>query len=354
MRILRKVKKEFDYLDYCEANFSVKYANNGELRVCCPKCDDSKWKCYVNNDMKRFNCFKCDFNSGNNDVFDFVAETEGMTREEAILRLTREYAEVAVNDEDWVDYWKSKGVEVEEEHHIPIKVIPHLPSSAKPLTDPADETEAPFWGYLRKRGFTDNDVTLTQAHYVAAEHVKIHNSKGFSVGDIGRRIIWPVHGGNYKLVSWLARATDDREPKYINAPETELSRTLWPYMPSRQNRAILVEGLIDALALRRHGFVAYCTFGKKLSNDQIKLLKAWNITEIVLFYDLDAKKEMKKAINTLKVHFDRVFVPNLSVWDPTKDPGDTLKDENPSMLKTMLTDFLIDVNSVEFITWNLI
>ena len=39
----------------------------------------------VNNEKKKFNCYKCSFTSGNNDVFDFVAVSEGIPRGKAIL-----------------------------------------------------------------------------------------------------------------------------------------------------------------------------------------------------------------------------------------------------------------------------
>ena len=41
--ILRKIRKDFDYKDYVEAQFQVKYSANGELRINCPKCVDLKF-----------------------------------------------------------------------------------------------------------------------------------------------------------------------------------------------------------------------------------------------------------------------------------------------------------------------
>jgi hypothetical protein len=79
------------------------------------------------------------------------------------------------------------------------------------------------------------------------------------------------------------------------------------------------------------------------------------VTEVVLFWDKkDAKKEMLKAIETLKLHFDDVLVPDFSEWPADKDSGDTLNwEEGALLLKDMLTNRLIDVNSLEFATWQL-
>lgn len=357
LRILRKIRKEFDYQDYLDSTVPVKYSGNGELRVCCPHCLDTSYKCYVNNDTKRFNCFKCDFNNGNFDVFDFVAEFEGINRAQAMLRLAREYAEVAPSWESIIEACKT-GLLVDEDEPnsaLNIKTIPRMPRGSYPLTDKDNPDQKPFWDYLLQRGFTEGEVTATKAHYVMSDMLFIKDKNDKLRGDIGRRVLFPVYGGDNDLVSWLARAIDDRVPKYFNAPDSEASRTLWPYVPTRGTQGIIVEGLVDALAIRRHGFEAYATLGKKISYDQIELLKQWGITSVVLFWDKkDAKKEMLKAIETLKLHFDDVLVPDFSKWPADKDSGDTLNwEEGALLLKDMLTKNLIDVNSLEFATWNL-
>ena len=352
---MRKVRKEFDYRDYVEGMFSTKPANNGEMRICCPNCGDSKYKCYVNNEKKHFNCFKCDFNSGKYDAFDFVAISEGIDRGDAILRLTREYAATAPSWEAIIDECKGNPVDVEESHIPAIKSIPHMPSSSKPLTSPDVEEEKPFWDYLLSRGFEPAEVLAVQTHYIAAEDVPIFDSVGKRRGNIGRRVLFPVYGGDHELVSWLSRAIDDRFPKYLNAPETEMARTVWPYSPTSKKRIVLVEGLIDSLAVRRLGHAAYATFGKKLSTDQIKLLKGWDVQEIVLFYDVDAKRDMRNISEQLKIHFTKVFVPDFRNWPKDKDAGDTLSKSwnGAELMKDMLENHLIDVNSMEFAAWTL-
>lgn len=356
IRILRKVRESFDYTDYIEANCQVKYSGNGELRINCPDCGDQKFKFYINDEKKYFNCFKCDFNSGSKDVFDLVAAIEGISRAASMMKLCREYSETAPSWQHIIE--QCKVFEVEEE--VPntptdLRYLRNMPAGTYPMEDPTDATQAPFWAYLRDRGFTDQEVRDTKAHCVPAESLKIHDRNRKMRGDVGHRILFPVYGGDHKLVSWLGRSTDGREPKYFNAPDSEASRTLWPYVPCRGNRAVVVEGLIDALAVRRHGLSSYATLGKKISYDQIALLKSWNVTSVVLFWDKkDAKREMVKAIDTLKTHFDEVLVPDFSGWPTDKDSGDTLSwEEGSLLLKDMLTNHLIDVNSMEFATWQL-
>ena len=354
--ILRKIRKDFDYKDYVEAQFQVKYSANGELRINCPKCVDLKFKCYINDEKKYFNCFKCDFNSGNYDVFDFVAASEGITRAAAMMKLAREYSETAPSWQHIIEQCKVLEVE-EDEVSLPtnIRTLRNMPAGSKPMDDPSDPEQEPFWSYLRNRGFTDAEVAATKAHYVGKKSLKIHDREKRLRGDIGHRILFPVYGGDHKLVSWLGRSTDDRTPKYFNAPDSEASRTLWPFVPCKGQRAVVVEGLIDSLAVRRHGFSAYATLGKKISYDQIALLKSWNITSVVLFWDKkDAKREMLKAIETLKLHFNEVLVPDFATWPADKDSGDTLGwEEGSVLLNDILTNKLINVDSMEFSVWAL-
>lgn len=356
LRILRKIRTEFDYKDYCESNFQVKYSGNGELRINCPKCTDLKFKCYVNDEKKYFNCFKCDFNSGSNDVFDFVAAAEGITRGASMMKLAREYSETAPSWQHIIDQCKEVHVEEDEPMiNSSIRTLHNMPAGSKPLDDPNDPVQKRFWDYLLERGFTAEEVTATKAHYVGQESLKIHDRQKRLRGDIGNRVLFPVYGGDHKLVSWLGRSVDGSPPKYFNAPDSEASRTLWPFVPCSGSRAVIVEGLIDALAVRRHGMNAYATLGKKISFDQITLLKSWNITSVVLFWDKkDAKREMLKAIETLKLHFDEILVPDFSDWPADKDSGDTLNwEEGSALLNDMLTNHLINVDSLEFATWNL-
>lgn len=359
LRILRKVRKEFDYRGYLDEHVAVRSTGGPEIRICCPNCHEQKFKCYINTEKNVFNCFKCDFRTGSYDVFDLVALVEGITRAQAMIRVSREYAEVAPSWEELIETASNTVLEVEEFEPTPtsaIETLSNMPHGSYLLNDSSSEQQKPYWNYLLdNRGFTEDEVRAVGAYFVPAESLRIFDKEGKYKGDIGHRILFPVYGGNHSLVSWLARSTDGSEPKYFNAPDSESHRTLWPFVPSKNNRAIIVEGLIDALAVRRFGLDSYATLGKSISYDQIELLKKWNITSVVLFWDKkDAKREMRKAIEELKLHFDEVLVPDLSDWPSTKDSGDTLKwNEGSELLKELLTTKLIDVNSLEFATWYL-
>lgn len=355
--ILRKIRKNFDWKSYVEANLGVKYAPNGELRVNCVSCADSKYKLYVNPDKRVWRCFKCDFSSRNYDVFDFVALCEGITRAKAQMRLAIEYQDVTPLDldEEVVDQEALASPQVPRS----IKTIPSLPSAAKLLTEPVNTENGPFWSYLHERGLTTEEVLACKTHYVPSINADVLDSKGIYRGNLGRRVLWPVYGGNHSLVSWLSRTINknyDRGDKYLNCPESEMSRTLWPYIKPHGPSVILVEGLLDCLSVRRVGkpVSAYATFGKHLSADQLLLLKSYGVTSITLFWDKrDAKREMLKAIEDLRIHFPNVFVLWLKDWPKALDAGDCLaKSDGTDIIKKALIG-TVNVNTMDFARWTI-
>ena len=367
IRILRKIRKEFDYQAYCEQNYITKTTNRpDELRICCPHCGEDDYKCYVNDEKKMFNCYKCDFTSGNFDVFDFVSKTEGIPRGKVILRLANEFAPVApLSIEEIIEMANGTFYEVTEDvPGIPkgIRYIDSLPKEAFPLTDPNNPREVKFWEYLLEdRGLTVDEVKAIKTHYVSQNNVPITKLNGLNeekyVGNIGRRVLIPVYGPGGSLVSWLSRpiTNDFKGPKYLNCPDTDLNRTLWPMVQPYKDIAVITEGIIDALAVRRLGspFSSYCSFGKSINDDQIKILQDMGITTAILFWDPEERrsKEVGRAIEKLKMSFDEVYVPRFDEWPEGKDPGNMLTEELGIIhLEKSLVD-PINVYSLEYITW---
>jgi DNA primase len=356
MQHRRAIFDAFDVGAYVNENFDVvKPANNGELRVCCPHCGEREFKCYINETKKIFNCYKCDFHTGNFDLIDLVAKVEGITRGQATLRLT----ELATETTPLTIAEIIARIEQPREEDVPkagIKTIEALPPEALRLANPLDPVELPFWTYLtQQRGLTIQEVLAAKVHYVPDEHVLVYNSKGKVVGNIGHRVVFPVYGPGGVLVSWLSRATGEPVgPKYVNCPETELSKTLWPFAAPKGARAVIVEGILDCLGVRRAKLPhsAYATFGKKISDDQVDRLKELGITEVILFWDPDAKKDTVRQIQKLRMHF-KVLVPDFSTWPKDCDPGDALTREDGVLLVSNAVNNAIDTTSTAFVAWQI-
>lgn len=354
--LLSRVREDFDWQSYVETNFAIKYTSNGELRVSCFACGDSKFKLYVNPDKGAFHCFKCSFNSGNFDLFDFVARSEGTSRAAAMLRLTREYT--PTTPVDLRDALKNQKP-TREVPSVSLRYVQALPKGCILLRDANSSVESPFWDYLHSRGLSDAEIRGMETHCIPLSRCELTGRDGSYKGDLGRRVVWPVREPTTKkLVSWISRtivSNYTRSDKYLNCPDSDLSKVVWPPTPPKNGVAVLVEGMLDAVALRRAGWFAYASFGKKVSIEQFRTLRAWGVSELVIFFDKkDAKKEILKTAEEAKMYFSKVFVPDFSKIPDDMDAGDCLVDNSGGIdiIKSALTN-RVDVYSSKFLLWQL-
>ncbi len=110
------------------------------------------------------------------------------------------------------------------------------------------------------------------------------------------RIMFPITDGAGRMIGFGGRILDRGEPKYLNSPETPLFNKgrelfgLWPAKDAmkRDNRAIVVEGYMDVVALAQHGVGnAVATLGTSTTPTHVqKLLRM--VDEIVFCFDGDA------------------------------------------------------------------
>lgn len=348
--LTQRIKDYFNWRHYVERNYATKYTQSSELRICCPNCGESDFKCYVNTTKGVFNCFKCDFSSRSFDIFDFVAITEGIPRNVAFNRLVQECVELAPKD---LREALSRKLDVPDQPAVrPFEVaaLAGLPEGVKPLRLD-DEEGKPYLDYLLERGLTPFEITeVLDLHY--GSHEPIRGSGGRNRGSLTNRFLYPIYGGPHNdLVSWQARTIEpNNKVKYLAAPKSDLSKTFWPFVPPYKNTAVITEGVFDAISVRRvPGVSAYASFSKKISKDQMRVLMSWDVEEIIVFWDNDAKNDIKAAIPDLKMRFDKVKI--ASTPKDVKDPGDLLRDASgPSILKMCLSN-AVDTSGPEFTKW---
>lgn len=366
-RFLRRLRREFDWEEYVREHFTVKNTPSDELRICCFVCGEQEYKLYVNPRKATFICFKCDFSGKRFDLFDFVAKAEGISRYKAIEKLGRLYARLTPNDEDFSKELKYEFEDAEGDEPQPtnlyealhsVDVLPHMPDGLERLESRTDET-ARFWDYLTGRGVTPQEIVAMSTYYSPATHLPVYDANKKYKGDLGNRVVYPIYGGNHELVSWQGRSIDPKCPKsdrYMTAPNSGLSKTLWPFVKPFGKHAVLVEGIYDCLAVRRVPKVsAYATFSKKVSRDQMLRLKFWGVEEITLFWDRrDALKEMKSAVEELHMNFKKVYVLWQRGWDKEQDAGNMLADsQGADKLKAALDDRVDTYDALEFAKWEL-
>ena len=108
--------------------------------------------------------------------------------------------------------------------------------------------------------------------------------------------MFPITDIRGRVIAFGGRALGDRQPKYLNSPETKLynkSRNLFGLSFSRegikkQDFAILVEGYMDFIIPFQHGVEnLVASLGTSLTPQQVKLLGRYT-REVVVSYDPDS------------------------------------------------------------------
>jgi DNA primase len=117
------------------------------------------------------------------------------------------------------------------------------------------------------------------------------------------RLMIPIFDSQGRAIAFGSRTLGNDEPKYLNSPETPLfekGKTLFALDKAKgsiakEDRAIVVEGYFDAIALHAVGITsAVASLGTAFSQDQIKQLLRYSESKQVIF-NFDADKAGVKA-----------------------------------------------------------
>ena len=157
--------------------------------------------------------------------------------------------------------------------------------------------------YLMGRGITPE---LCQRYHMGATDM-FRKYKNY--------VLIPIYDGG-QIKGFIGRYGDKHVPegklRYNNSIGTEFSQLLFGYdeIVEGTETVILVEGVFDKIACDRvlrlwddDKIKCVCTFGKKISAEQILKLKLKAVTRVILLYDFDAIKEIKKFGLELENHF---------------------------------------------------
>ncbi|AFZ46333.1 DNA primase [Cyanobacterium stanieri PCC 7202] len=123
------------------------------------------------------------------------------------------------------------------------------------------------------------------------------------------RLMIPIMDKEGRVIAFGARSLDDSLPKYLNSPDTELfskSRTLFALDKAKktivkEDKAIVVEGYFDAIALHRYNIKnAVAVLGTALTESHVKLLSRYTESkEIIVNFDAD-KAGLKATERAIK------------------------------------------------------
>ena len=304
---LDQVKGHFRLSDYIGRRIELK--RQGREFVGLSPFNREKTPSFCVNDEK---AFWCDFSSGKTgDIFDFIAETEGMSFVEAVKALAQE-AGIPVPERDArtaaVDRRRKQLQDIlEEAQRLFVENLrgPHGREARQYLLNRGlapEDCERFGVGYAMNgntylRDRLCIDLSLDQADVLAAGLLATADDRRPPYDRYRHRITFPIRDVSGRLISFGGRALDpNARAKYLNGPDTELfdkGRNLYGLDMSRKLLAagpgplLVTEGYMDVIACLRAGIAACAPMGTSLTEAQLELM--WrHHPEPTLCFDGDA------------------------------------------------------------------
>ncbi len=298
--VISQVRSAADIVDFVNQVTPLKLAGKS-YKGLCPFHREKTPSFHVDRDKGLFYCFGC---GTGGDVFKFLTLTERFTFPEAVehvasrvgIELPKKRRSQRENDKD--DLLEVID-DASEAFHQALEWTPNAADDyLKQRRVPKDIIKkygfgfAPdSWDYiLRRLGQKHGEKRLEATGLVTARKEKTGFYDRFR-----NRLIIPIHSDTGALVGFGGRSLDGSEPKYLNSPESELfnkSRLLYNLHRSKDamrriDRAILVEGYFDAIAIDHAGVPGVvASMGTSLTAGQASLLRRFT-RRIVIAYDGD-------------------------------------------------------------------
>ena len=282
--------------------------NGAQMMGLCPFHDERSPSFSVDPQEKLYHCFGC---GEAGDVFGFVMEKEGLQFAEAVEALADRY-----------------GVELQREQEDPrAEARRQARQRLQQLLERASAYYSNYlWEskeagkareYLAGRGLAEQTLrdfgvgfapsawdkilvagqragfTVPEMHSVGLVQ---RSQKGGEYDRFRARIMFPIRDPRGRVLGFGGRATrPDQKPKYVNTAETDFfhkSEILYGLDRARaamakENRALVVEGYTDVLALHQAGLQgAVGVMGTAITPDQVKTLSGV-VDEVILALDAD-------------------------------------------------------------------
>jgi len=265
-------------------------------------------------DKQIFHCFGC---GAGGDVFSFVGKREGLTFPEAVRKLA-ERAGIAVPEPDLSPEEAVRRTELDR-----VRGALEMATAQYQRWLWSDAGKA-AQQYLERRGFDRETLDRFKVGYAPPAWdglVQALGRRGVSAAMLVRaglaseaaddrhriydrfrgRIMFPIWDLRGRTIAFGGRILpgtpdEDKAPKYLNSPETELfvkGRQLYAHHLARaaiheQGRAIIVEGYVDAMTCHRAGFRnVVASLGTALTVVQGRLSMA-QAKQVLVAYDADS------------------------------------------------------------------
>ena len=338
-----------DIVDLIGRHVTLKKAGRSHKGL-CPFHNEKTPSFNVNSDRQAYYCFGCQ--EGGN-TLTFLMKIEGLTFPEAARALARdvgiESPETGSPGEAGLTERLYAANDLAQSLYRECLAVPGNPGAAylERRGLDADTIERFALGFVPDRWDTVEGA-LRDARIPAEIGEKAGllapRSSGGHYDRLRGRVTFPIQDVRGRVVGFGGRALGaDQEPKYLNSPESPIfhKRSGFYGFPMalepirRLDRAVVVEGYFDLIALQRagvEGVVATC--GTALSEDHARNLRRRS-RNVVLLFDGDeaGQRAMERALEVLLPAGLRV---RAALLPPGQDPDDHLNSEGAEALEALV------------------
>jgi len=339
------IKRTADIVELIGQYVQIRKAGRNYVGL-CPFHAEKTPSFTVNPERQTFHCFGC---KKGGDIFSFWMEYHNATFPEAVKDLAEKY-HVMITERF------SESAEQKKASHR--KLLYNINEIAtdyygSTLKDPDKGIQAR--AYLKKRTVSNEIISEFRLGYAPAEWdgltrtlrkkgipldmavqvgLVIPRKNGGFYDRFRSRIIFPIFDLRQHVVGFGGRVLDNSLPKYLNTPETplfhkgELFYGLHVSFKAirEKGRAVIVEGYMDCLALKNHGFQeVVATLGTALTDKHVRKLKGY-AKEVFIVFDSD-KAGKKAALKSLPVFSNEGLSAKAVVLPDGQDP-DSFVNEN--------------------------
>ena len=363
-----EIKQAADIVSVVGQFVQLKKAGKNFLGL-CPFHGEKAPSFTVSQDKQMFHCFGC---KKGGDVFDFWMAYHGLTFPEALRDLADRY-NVKLPEKQFSAEEKRKADKREGLYRInELSTVYFQRELAHP------QRGKPGRDYLKKRSISREIIETFRLGYAPkgwdglkrflqknggsldsalTAGVLKRSEKGRYYDLFRDRVMFPILDLTPKkrVIGFGGRVLDDSLPKYVNTPETPLfhkGTCLYGFDASRNairetGRAVIVEGYMDCLALRKHGLKeVVATLGTALSEIPVRKLKGIGKEAVVVFDGDDAGK--KAAMRTLPIFLNERLSARAVALPAGHDPDSFVNREGLNAFSELLEgapslfDFYVD------------
>ena len=373
--VIDQIKEQSSIYDVISSRIAVKKAGRN-YSACCPFHEDSSPSMSINQGKNFYHCFGC---GASGDSIKFVREYEKKSFVEAIEILAKELG-IPCEYENNQDSGKYKEKLALEESLKQIYLdaekfycdrLTQYDKARRYLLDRkiSNTTIEHFHIGYAPGSWNDRQYLLrylTQKKYpveliLQSGLIKVDQKLNQYVDFFFDRITIPINNKFGQPIAFGGRAMGDAMPKYLNSEESPIfskRNNLFALDKafksiSKEDKAILVEGYFDAIALHQSGITnAVASLGTAISPEQIKMLCRYTQSNEI-FLGMDNDSAGKKAVmavtksgvdmtkGILQQHKQEIFNGTIqfkiiSLPDPYKDADEFLKQNKSEAYKEIM------------------